>query len=363
MGSIDPNLPGARPLDDPPNSTDPVNPMRPDQPDDDPARPPGEPALPSGPDRGSPADASPSPGQPRAVDPDSPGDDEANAERGATPRAGSGDGRRGFRAQFGAARGAAVRLVSAHVDLARTELSEIAGAIGRVAALLGAAFGLVLFAATLLTVGGSLFFGEWLFGSMGWGVLHFTELSLAVALGCVVVAIDVPPQRFRNPTLISLVGGVLVAVIAGLYLFNRLWDQLGATFAPDLDPATSPLVVGIAVGAALGAAIGLLGGARSNRGGSVGRVIMGAIAWALLGAAVGALVGAFSSITFRWRVAIAMGLATALGSWIALVAADVARSGIDAETFGRKFYPSQTIEATKETIEWVRKRTPLGPKS
>lgn len=337
--------------------------MRQDEPGDDASRPAGQPALPNGPDPSSQAEPALSPEQPRAVDPDSPGDDEATGVAGATRGDDSASGRRGFRAQFGATRAAAARLVGAHIALARTELSEIAGAIARVAALLGAAVGLVLFAATLVTVGTSLFFGEWLFGSMGWGIVHFTELALAVALGCVVLAVDVPASRFRNPTLISLIAGVLVAVVGGLYLFNRLWDQLGAVAAPGLDPATRPLVVGTAVGAALGAAIGLIAGGRSNSGGSIGRIIAGAIGWAVLGAALGAMVGAFSSITFSWQVAIAMGLATALGSWIAFVAADVARRGFDTEAFGRKFYPSQTIEATKETIEWVRQRTPLGPKS
>lgn len=41
----------------------------------------------------------------------------------------------------------------------------------------------------------------------------------------------------------------------------------------------------------------------------------------------------------------------------------VARTGIDTDALKARFYPTQTIETTKETIEWVRARTPLGPRS
>ena len=39
------------------------------------------------------------------------------------------------------------------------------------------------------------------------------------------------------------------------------------------------------------------------------------------------------------------------------------RTGIDGEAMKKKFMPEATIELTKETIEWVRARTPLVPKS
>ena len=38
----------------------------------------------------------------------------------------------------------------------------------------------------------------------------------------------------------------------------------------------------------------------------------------------------------------------------------VSRSGIAGEALKARFYPSTTIDTTKETIEWVRSRTPLG---
>ena len=50
-------------------------------------------------------------------------------------------------------------------------------------------------------------------------------------------------------------------------------------------------------------------------------------------------------------------------AWPILAGYGVARRGIDTEALKARFYPTQTIETTKETIEWVRERTPLGPKS
>ena len=52
-----------------------------------------------------------------------------------------------------------------------------------------------------------------------------------------------------------------------------------------------------------------------------------------------------------------------LVAWPAAAGYGVARAGIDTDALKARFYPSQTINTTKETIEWVRARTPLGPKS
>ena len=41
----------------------------------------------------------------------------------------------------------------------------------------------------------------------------------------------------------------------------------------------------------------------------------------------------------------------------------VFRNGIDKEKLRARFVPDQTIETTKETIEWVREQMPLGRKS
>ena len=39
---------------------------------------------------------------------------------------------------------------------------------------------------------------------------------------------------------------------------------------------------------------------------------------------------------------------------------DVARTGVDVERLKERFYPTQTIETSKETLEWLQKRMPPG---
>ena len=47
-------------------------------------------------------------------------------------------------------------------------------------------------------------------------------------------------------------------------------------------------------------------------------------------------------------------------AWVALMGADVARTGIDVEHLKQRFYPAQTIDTSKETLEWLQKRMPPG---
>jgi MFS family permease len=257
---------------------------------------------------------------------------------------------------------AAYRLAAAHIELARAELAEILDEVKQVAALVGLAIAFAIFAAILVSVGSSLFLGEWLFGSMGWGVLHFTEFALAIALVAILIAFDVPAGHLGRGLVIATLVGVLVTLAAGFWVFNRLWEAIGVAVAPTLIEATRPLVVGTVVGAVLGALVGLIGGTET-RGRSIGGIIRSAIVALILGGIVGAALGAFSAITFSWQVAVALGIAVTLGLWIVLCALEAARGGIDMEAWGRKFYPTQSIETAKETMEWLRERTPLGPKS
>jgi MFS family permease len=198
---------------------------------------------------------------------------------------------------------------------------------------------------------------------MGWGILQDTELSIALAIVCVLVALDVPAGRLARGFVIAGLVGAVIAVVLGTQVANRLWESIGVAVAPLLLPATRPLVVGTAIGAGLGAIVGLLGGTETGGGRSIGSIIRGAIGWTILGALVGAALGAISAVTFDWQVAVALGIAAGLGVWIALCVLEVVRGGIDFGAWTRKFYPSQSIESAKETIEWVRERTPLGPKS
>src|SRR4029079_3134701 len=93
--------------------------------------------------------------------------------------------------QLKATRDAGIGPVMAHVDLAKAEAGQIAGEVGRVAALGALAVALVIFAVFLVVIGLSLGIGEWVLGSMGWGVVHGVELFLAVAMAAILLAVGI----------------------------------------------------------------------------------------------------------------------------------------------------------------------------
>ena len=190
----------------------------------------------------------------------------------------------GLRAQIGAVRQAVVRLVDAHIDLAKAEASEIGSEIGRVALFGGIAIGAVLLVVILVTLGGLLFLAEWLLGSIGWGVLLGTLGLLDLAFIALVVALGVPGSRIGRDFLVALLAALAVAILLLLFVSGP-------------------------------------------------------------------------------RVGVGLGLFVLLAAWPILVGLDIGRTGIDTDALKQRFYPVQTIETTKETIEWVRERTPLGRKS
>jgi hypothetical protein len=59
-------------------------------------------------------------------------------------------------------------------------------------------------------------------------------------------------------------------------------------------------------------------------------------------------------------VAIGIGLTVAYTTWIALMGIDIARTGIDMDAMKARFYPTQTIETSKETLAWLQSRMPPG---
>ena len=241
----------------------------------------------------------------------------------------------------------------AHKDLARAEFEAIGDEVKRAAALGGLAFAALLLLGLLFPIGLALFLGEWLFGSLGWGVLHATLLLVAVAIAAILAALRVP--GVGTSLGVGLVLGALVAVLLALNLPTQLYTQVGPSVLPGIEPGIRPLVVGIAGGAIVVGILLFLAGARAaGVGGAIGGLLVGGI--------FGAGLGAFSAITFSWHVAIASGIALALVLWPVLMGMRVARSGIDTDALKARFWPDVTIETTKETFEWIRARAPLGPK-
>jgi F0F1-type ATP synthase assembly protein I len=263
----------------------------------------------------------------------------------------------GLGEQIGATRDAAKRLVDAHVELAKSEFADIADAAKRAAMLVGIALAAGLVAGLIVTVGLPLFLGEAIFGSMGWGILLGVLLLASLALAAAIAALR-PGVRapIGRPFLLGLVVGIVVGLVLGLHVTNRGWAALADSIVPTMDTASRPLVVAVVGLALVGAVVGLIGGAMAaGGGGAIGGLVGGAVAGALLGLLTAFAPGA--------RVGAAIGVAAGLITWTAAMSAGIVRGGFDTDALKDRFYPSRTIEITKETIEWARERMPLSRRS
>ncbi len=259
----------------------------------------------------------------------------------------------GLFAQVRATLDSAKALAIAHLELAKTEASAIGGQIARAAALIGLAVAIMLVAGLLLVIGTALFTAEWLLGSMGWGIVHGVLLFTGIAVAAVLLAVGGEGSRIRSSFALATVIGLVVAGVLGLDAPNRLYTVIGDNVLPAIEPGVRPLLVGTLIGALLGVVGGIVlalrlvtGGARV--GGFVGLTILGA------------LVGAFSAITFGPQVGIALGLSVGYAAWTVLMAAGTASAGVDMAALKTRFMPTQTIDTSKETLEWLRRRMPPG---
>jgi hypothetical protein len=246
-----------------------------------------------------------------------------------------------------------MRLAQAHVDLAKAELDAIKGEIARVAALAGIAIAVVLCAVILAIIGTSMFLGEWLLGSIGWGVLHGILLFTAIAVACTMAALGISGGRIGRSFLL----GVVVAVVVGLGLAfalpNRAYRPLGETMLPNVEVGVRPLVIGVIVIGIIGLGIGVIGALRTRGAGFRGGSILG-------GVVAGAALGAISAVETGIQVGAALGITAGYVVWILAMGADIARTGVDFDQLKTRFYPTQTIETSKETLAWLQSKMPPG---
>lgn len=334
-------------------------------------------------------------------------------------------------------REAAARLLDAHIALAKAEAGPIIENVKGVAVAAGVAIGFAFFAALVVTVGTPLFLGEWIFGSLGWGILHGIALTAAViAIAAWLILVAEPAGVFMSVA-IGTVIGLTVGIVLAFDLTHRAWaaaaEALAIASAPDgarLVVATIATGVLVATAAAfflgvIGAVVGALVGRISGRGsagfgagiglvfglvaGLLGGLVFGALNaeeianrfgivvdddwWLLIvagavGAVVGAVLGtligawnsgrsardglvggtflgltlgAFTAVAFGPQVGAAFGVLFGLLAIAAAAGTAVARHGVDEEALRARFYPTQTIEMTKETVEWLQQRSPMGP--
>jgi len=248
-----------------------------------------------------------------------------------------------------------VRFLNAHIELARTEFDLIKDEVARASGLVGGAIALAILLAFFVPIGGMLFAGEWIFGSIGWGLLHGTLGLIAVAIALVLVALRVP--GLGKDLLGGILLGLLVALVLGFELPNKLFAWIGEVGALGIDPGTLPLVVGLGLFGAIGLVVGLIIGIRVHDGPKP--IVIGVFAGLFGGAAL----GAFLSITFGLRVGFALGVAAFWVFFAVLMALRVQRTGIDVEALKARFIPQVTIDTAKESLEWAKERVPNGPQS
>ena len=72
-------------------------------------------------------------------------------------------------------------------------------------------------------------------------------------------------------------------------------------------------------------------------------------------------IGALTAVTPGPRVGAALGMEVGLIVWIVLMARTV--TSFDTDKLKASYWPTLTIETTKETIEWARARMPLAKRS
>jgi hypothetical protein len=153
----------------------------------------------------------------------------------------------GLRDQIGATQEAAKRLIGAHVELGKAEFGDIADELKRAAILAGIAVAAGIAAALLLSVGLPLFLGEWIFGSMGWGLLHGLLLLLAIAVAGALLALRVSPGRIGTSLVVGVFAGLVVGLVLGFNLTNNGWGLLGDRILPVAAPDVRPLAAALVV--------------------------------------------------------------------------------------------------------------------
>ena len=235
------------------------------------------------------------------------------------------------------------------MDLLKAELAVTGRDLGIIVALVLGAISFVVVALLLIAIGTFLFLGEWLFGSMAWGILHGT---LFLVLLCV-------------PIGINLAGGPAAATVrgvaAGLAVTLLLWLVFASNVLRDsavnagqslessirLEPALLPTLVGLVAGAVvLGILLAIVG---SRQGMGIRLGVLGL----LLGAVVGAILG---SVTFDTKGALAIALTVGYVVAIAASLLFAVRHGFDAERRYERLVPRESMAMAEETKRFLERQ-------
>ncbi|HUP83077.1 MAG TPA: hypothetical protein VM284_02690 [Candidatus Limnocylindria bacterium] len=252
----------------------------------------------------------------------------------------------GLGAQFGRTRAAFVALFQSHIDLLKAEIGEIANQIKLISAQAGCAIAIAIFTGTLLYVGGFLFLGEWLFGSIGWGLAHGVLFGLAMIaiLGLAIVGAS------RGPAIGSLLVATLLTIgVAWLCGSNVAYNTANNAAGQLAFPFNGTAAVALVGGAVIGAILFALMLARvAGRGGFIGGLFLGVV----IGAIVGWLIAA---APWTWPPAVGFAITIGLIAWPILDAV-MALPGIDPAARFAKLYPRESLETAKESRAWLEEQ-------
>ena len=205
---------------------------------------------------------------------------------------------------------------------------------------------IALLALIMLYVGGFLFLGEWLFGSMGWGLAHGVLLGVAIIVILGMAILGAPMGR----SVVALVLSVLVVIGLGLLMGSSVTYDLASQVAAQLAaPFDSPAIVAAATGAIL---VGILLAILPWRLAGPGAAVVGLGVGLIVGAILGVLVG---GIAWEWPPAVGFAITIGLIVWPILHVALV-WPAIDIEARFGRLQPKQSIEAFEQTREWLEER-------
>jgi MFS family permease len=254
--------------------------------------------------------------------------------------------------QFGRTRDSFRGLVTAHIDLFKAEMGEILDLVKVLGTLAGLMLAMALLVMVMLYVGGFLFLGEWLFGSIGWGFGQGLVFGIALIVNLALAFVGASAGRLAAAFLLAFFIAVGIALLCGSNIVYTATSGVSGSLAPPLGtPGVVALLAGIIVGAIL---FTLLFSIMAGRKGAIGGFFLGAF----LGAFVGWLIG---GAPWTWQPAVGFAILIALIAWPILAAVLVIPT-LDMEARFGRLKPQQSIDAANETREWLeeqwRKRQP-----
>ncbi|MGD8683420.1 MAG: phage holin family protein [Chloroflexota bacterium] len=257
---------------------------------------------------------------------------------------------------IGGVRAAFRRMLDAHVALLRAELELTGREIGIIAGLALGALAIAVLALILLYVGSFLFFGELLFGSMGWGIIHGVLIAAAV-IGFVVVNLGGGEvERYGLGFAIGLGAAIVIAALLLSNIGNTggesLRDWLEATFVTEDLPFGEAWLVtlgGLVIGGLIGLVVALIGGWRSDL---RGRPLAGI---GIVGFILGGFIGAVWTSTRYDAPDGVLGLAITIGllTWIIAGLVLAARRGFDPEARYANLIPRESMAAFEKTRDFL----------